>query len=109
MFGNIRSNRHTMTVKLSSSKTQKQRSRLELGFFLASDRALPVCVVSITNSYACHCILQAKGMSLQRYVAAVPALGDALIPLSSSSCAKELSVIMEMSDILSHMIRILEI
>lgn len=38
----------------------------------------------------------------QRYVAAVPALGDALLPLTSSSCAKELSVIMKMFNILSH-------
>lgn len=103
MFGNIHSNRHTKTVKVSSSKKQKQWSRLELGFFLASDSTLPVKSVS---QIAMHPIVYpgAKETPPQRYVTAVPALGDASLPLSSSSCAKELSVIMKMFDILSHVV-----
>ena len=44
----------------------------------------------------------AKEMPPQRYAAAAPALDDVLLPLSSGSHATELSAIMKMFAILSH-------
>lgn len=65
------------------------------GPFLCTQSVSETAMPSIGNTVP-------KEMPPKKYVAAAPALVDTLFPLNSSSCATELSVMMEIFHILSH-------